>query len=250
MQRLAAGGGARTPGGRRASGTSIGWISGWRKTAVRESRAAGKPMLVDFWAEWCEWCHELDRTTYRDPAVVELSRGSCPSRSTPRAPSAEVGRGGRARREEPAHDRVPHAGRPRTSLQRTAYEGPEAFVSTLKEAQRAGAGRWRTRRRSRAIPGTRRRAGGLWRAAREPRTSGRTPASCWAAQARRGAARCRAQAHAPPAGRGGGGAGQEGPSPSRSWPRRWRCSRPIPTKTPRRPACRRSAAARPDGTRD
>jgi thiol-disulfide isomerase/thioredoxin len=41
--------------------------------AVKKARAAKKPILIDFWADWCTWCHRLDQTTYVDPVVVKMS---------------------------------------------------------------------------------------------------------------------------------------------------------------------------------
>lgn len=38
--------------------------------AAKKARKAGKPIIVDFWADWCGWCHRLDKTTYADPWVA------------------------------------------------------------------------------------------------------------------------------------------------------------------------------------
>jgi len=42
--------------------------------AKAEAIKYNRPMIVDFYTDWCKWCHVLDTVTYRDSIVIAMSR--------------------------------------------------------------------------------------------------------------------------------------------------------------------------------
>jgi thioredoxin:protein disulfide reductase len=52
----------------RARTAPLPWVNGYDQ-ALKLARAEGRPMIIDFWAEWCTACKELDRTAWDDPRV-------------------------------------------------------------------------------------------------------------------------------------------------------------------------------------
>ena len=52
---------------------SPAWVADLDQAAL-QARQQGKPMMIDFFAQWCLACKELDAHTYSDANVIELSQ--------------------------------------------------------------------------------------------------------------------------------------------------------------------------------
>lgn len=42
---------------------------------LAEAKRADKPLMADFYTEWCGWCKKLDEDTYKDKDVLALAAG-------------------------------------------------------------------------------------------------------------------------------------------------------------------------------
>lgn len=43
------------------------------EVALAKAKESGKPVMIDFYTDWCSWCKVLDQKTYTDPKVVDAA---------------------------------------------------------------------------------------------------------------------------------------------------------------------------------
>jgi thioredoxin-like negative regulator of GroEL len=115
----------------------IRWVRQF-DAALKRAQTVKKPLLVDFWAEWCGWCHRQDQTTYVDPVVVKMSEDFVAVKVNTEGTPREVAV---SRRYDvtslPTIAFLSPAGR--LILRLNGFQGPGQFPRALEEAKERAA---------------------------------------------------------------------------------------------------------------
>jgi len=48
---------------------SIKWLK--YDEGMKLAAKTNKPMIIDFYTDWCGWCKKMDKTTYADPNIIK-----------------------------------------------------------------------------------------------------------------------------------------------------------------------------------
>ncbi len=113
----------------------------WQKydaKALTAAKTTGKPIVIDFYADWCIPCKELDAKTFSDPKVAaELERFTRIKADLTRAEDATT----KALTKEYAILGVPtivildSSGRELEQSRLTGFEGPESFLEQIRSVR-------------------------------------------------------------------------------------------------------------------
>lgn len=55
-----------------ANAEEIDWVKDY-EAALAQAKETNRPIMIDYYTDWCGWCKKLDKETYQHNAVVEKS---------------------------------------------------------------------------------------------------------------------------------------------------------------------------------
>ncbi|HEX7151935.1 MAG TPA: cytochrome c biogenesis protein CcdA [Thermoanaerobaculia bacterium] len=122
---------------RGGDGVHVEWTT-YEEQALAKAKATGKPVVIDFYADWCLPCKELDEKTFPDKRVAsELDRfvRVKADLTAPDDPRTQALTKQYQILGVPTIVVIDPTGQERTDLRLTGFEGPEKFASRLQNVK-------------------------------------------------------------------------------------------------------------------
>lgn len=57
------------------SGEGVSYFQGSFEETLAKAKAEKKPVLIDFFTDWCVYCKKMDKTTLQDASVISYLNG-------------------------------------------------------------------------------------------------------------------------------------------------------------------------------
>ena len=115
-----------------------------RRRARRRRATAGRPVMLDFYADWCVSCKEMERFTFTDPAVQKKLAGALLLKADVTANNAAGPRAAEALSACSAHRRRSSStpsGQEVAAARLIGYQNSRGFLETLQQRRALSARR-------------------------------------------------------------------------------------------------------------